>query len=334
MGRVVVVLLLSAASLAFVLYCSHLLLPTARLSVGQRRAEPLPQIETHAACVATLALQERHKCVREDWAAWNAKPATLALIEASGGLTPSMRAFMRTYESAEWSGSGIACGSGRGSHPLFAARTLCHLAYLLPLVLQVDLLIDFPCGDQQWAPLLRERAPGVKYLGVDVMPGLVQRNTERFSAPGRVEFLLGELDAPDVFAALRARSTLWAPGDRVAVLSRHVLEHNTEATAQAFFTNLWASNASYFIGTSVPVASNDPARGLGGYSSINFHVPPYNFNRGMLEWLETPVYSFDDVSTTMVEVWEVPRMVRQMPVSSDAHAIPAWAVEGGEAAKV
>ncbi len=171
-------------------------------------------------------------CARVDWAAWNAKPATLALIEAAGGTTPAMRTFMATYESAEWSNrNGTACGSGRGSHPLFAARTVCHLAWLLPHVLDVDLLIDFPSGDQQWAPLLRERAPGLKYLGVDVMPGLVQRNRELFAVPGRVEFQLGELDAPGVFAQLAARSAVWAPGDRVAVLTRHVLEHNTEATA-------------------------------------------------------------------------------------------------------
>lgn len=102
-----------------------------------------------------------------------------------------------------------------------------------------------------------------------------------------------------MFAQLLVRSAVWAPDDRVAVLTRHVLEHNTEATAHAFFTSLWASPASYFIGTSIPVPANDPARTVGGYSSINFHAPPYNFNRGLIEWLETPLYSENDFGETM-----------------------------------
>lgn len=106
----------------------------------------------------------------------------------------------------------------------FAGRTVCVLASAIPATLGATVLIDFPCGDQQWAPELRARMPGVKYIGVDAMPGLIQRNIETF--------LLAELDAPDVFADIKRRSGgLWADADTVVVLSRHVLEHKTQCTA-------------------------------------------------------------------------------------------------------
>jgi len=263
----------------------------------------------YRACLESIYAKGGNGCVQEDWRKWNAMPETAALIAEAGGETPTMRAFMNVYEAGAWGNEGGGCGSGRGSLPIFAARTICNLAALMPTLLKVDLLIDFPCGDQQWSPMLRALLPNLKYLGVDAMPGLVQRNRVVHSVPGRVEFLLGELDTPRVFDTLRARAPhMWAPGDVVAVLSRHVLEHNTQATTQAYFANLFASNATFFIGTQIATAVNDGSQILAGFAGINFHLPPYSFTRGLVEWMETPALAGADEGGTMIEVWEVSRM--------------------------
>jgi hypothetical protein len=280
--------------------------PASALAVGDGESgRGLP----YRACLEAVYDKGSGGCVPEDWRAWNDKPETKALIEEVGGLTPAMRAFMNVYEAGAWGNDASGCGSGRGSHPHFAARTICNLAALIPTLLQVDLLIDFPCGDQQWSPMLRALLPQMKYVGVDAMPGLVQRNRVVHGKPGRVEFLLGELDTPRVFDTLRARAPhMWAPGDVVAVLSRHVLEHNTQATTQAYFASLFASNATFFIGTQIAVQSNDGSQILGGAAGYNFHLPPFSFNRGLVEWMETPALAGADEGGTMIEVWEIARM--------------------------
>lgn len=128
------------------------------------------------------------------------------------------------------------CGSGTGSTRAFAARTVCTLSRVLP-DLGVTLVIDFPAGDQQWAPLLRERVPGLKYIGVDAMPGVVQRNIETFT-DAHTEFMLLEMGKPDVFTVIKQRSRLWGPEDKVAVISRHVFEHNTYDTTFRYLNSL------------------------------------------------------------------------------------------------
>jgi hypothetical protein len=290
--------------------------PQAR-AFALRAPAPLPR------CIASLLRDVRAEgfgCTAIDWREWNAKPATQALIARSGGLTPTMRAFMEVYEAQAWDSASTPllprrCGSGAGSHPAFAARTACLLATLLP-ALGVTLLVDFPSGDQQWAPLLRAQLPELKYLGVDAMPGVVQRSLELFGAPGRTEFQLAELGVPDVFATLRARSGVWGGGDTVAVLSRHVLEHNAAEVGVAFLRAVNSSGAVYFITTSFSQVANAPeAMILGGYTAVDIHRHPFSLRRGLLEWLETPEGVGNDAHSSgpFMELFEVAHMFPEAP---------------------
>jgi hypothetical protein len=140
-------------------------------------------------------------------------------IFSRAGLHNPLQAFMEVYETNVWQ-----CGSGIGSGLPYASRTLCLMSSILPHILNVDLFVDIPCGDQQWAPILREKMPQVKYLGLDVMPGLIQRNRELFSNE-KTEFMLAEMNAPGVFGKAKAKSRLWKDANVVAIHSRHVLEH-------------------------------------------------------------------------------------------------------------
>ena len=265
---------------------------------------PAVPFTSFAACLDEMREEHRKwQCptTGADWKAYNAKPATQAMIAAAGGETPTMRAFMNVYEAESW-----GCGSGHGSSIDLAARTICNLASMLPALLNVTLLVDFPCGDQQWAPLLRARLPRhIKYLGVDATPGVVQRNRELFAKPGQVEFLLAELASEGVFDKIRAGSALWQPGDRVAVLSRHVLEHNTYAVDAQYIRALRASGAEYYIGTSMMGVENvgGSANILGGAYGIDFHAPPWNWRRGLVTWSETAIEY--DAGGTLMEVWQV-----------------------------
>ena len=237
------------------------------------------------------------------WKELNDKPETKRLIEDAGGLTANMRAFMQVYEGNVW-----GYGSGGGSSLPFAARTICVLSQNLLTLLNITLLIDLPCGDQQWAPTLRAMTPGLKYIGVDAMPGLVQYNRERFGhgGPGEPEFWLADMAFDEgPFEFIRKKSKLWTPDDRVAVLTRHVFEHNTVDTTARYLSQLKKSGAKYLIGTTalaeVITVNHVDRLSAGGYIPLNMHAPPFNFPQGMLHWFETGQLA---EGTTCMEIWE------------------------------
>jgi hypothetical protein len=237
----------------------------------------------------------------EDWKFWNKKPETHAMIREYGEDNSTMLAFMDLYEKKGW-----GKGSGSGSAVQRAAKSITLLSKLLP-ALGVTLLIDFPCGDQQWAPHLRQALPGVKYLGADIMPGLIQRNQETYGS--RItEFVLMGLDKLEAFRMLRDKSKLWNYKDVVAVMTRHALEHNTFETSCAYLASLHQSGATYFIGTNafdVKLDLLDPK--TAGYIPINFYSKPFLFPRGIVSWHETSPLSdiFPEPGTTMMEIWDI-----------------------------
>lgn len=62
----------------------------------------------------------------------------------------------------------------------------------------------------------------------------------------------------------------------------------------------------YLIGTSAFNVESNPVPeklSTGGYVPLNFHLPPFNFRRGILEWMET--IPSEDVGTTMMSIWEI-----------------------------
>ena len=241
-----------------------------------------------------------------NWAIYNQQEETLELIEAAGGLTPNMRAFMEVYEKHVW-----GTGSGVGSALSFARGTICILSNCLGALLGVSLLIDMPCGDQQWAPTLRLLTPELKYIGVDGMPGVVQANRERFGhaeVNGNTEFFLMDMAGKDLFSRIRKQSKLWKPEDKVAVLSRHVFEHNTYESSFAYIAELHKSGATYLIGTTalvskVPSNPHPNEMVAGGYKAINFHAAPFNFPQGIMRWFETGQKADD--GTTEMEIWRI-----------------------------
>ncbi len=104
-----------------------------------------------------------------DWAAMNRKAATQLLIKEYGGATANMKMVMKLHEMHGW-----GRGFGESASVEHATKTICVLSGTLQSLFNVNLLIDIPCGDQQWAPTLREMTPGLKYIGVDLMPSMVR----------------------------------------------------------------------------------------------------------------------------------------------------------------
>jgi SAM-dependent methyltransferase len=127
------------------------------------------------------------------------------------------RVFGHIYEQDHWDG-----GSGIGSAPDATEPYREVLAEMLPST-DVRSVVDVGCGDWQLGSLVDWAS--VDYLGLDVVPAVVERNTSRFARP-RVRFQL--LDA-----------RLETPPAADLLLAKDVLQHWSNADVEAFLhTNL------------------------------------------------------------------------------------------------
>jgi len=110
---------------------------------------------------------------------------------ATGGQGHSYDAyFSQVYRYKVWSAQGdMGSDSGPGSN-LDKTNNMRQLIAELVLNGGVKRIVDVPCGDMNWMgtllPLLKEA--GVKYLGMDVVGDVVQRNQEKYGGEEGVEF--------------------------------------------------------------------------------------------------------------------------------------------------
>lgn len=236
-------------------------------------------------------------CPNPDWVMYNNKKETKELVKNFGDYTPHMINFMKIYENNLW-----GKGSGNGSSICFAAHSIIMLKVMLEL-LGVDILIDLPCGDQQWIYLLRDELPDLKYIGVDIVPGVIQYNIENFSKSGQIEFFLNDLETPEVFNLIKKKSKIWNENSIVAVLTRHTLEHNTLKVSYDYLNSLKKAPINFFIGTNQWNVEKNVDIMPGEYTPRNYYMEPYNLPRGIVSW---PEHEIDRIyGSTMLEIWDM-----------------------------
>lgn len=127
------------------------------------------------------------------------------------------RVFGHIYEQDHWDG-----GSGVGSAPDATEPYRSVLARMLPST-DIRSVVDVGCGDWQLGSLVDWSA--VDYLGLDVVPAVVDRNKARFAGPKvRFDLVDARLETP--------------PGADL-LLAKDVLQHWSNADVDAFLrTNL------------------------------------------------------------------------------------------------
>src|SRR5215471_6937937 len=94
-------------------------------------------------------------------------------------LSPLQDVFEAIYREDSWTN-----GSGPGSLP---KHTIEYRSFLSKFLIENDIrtMTDLGCGDWQSTRLMD--LSGVRYIGLDVVPSLIARNTETFGAPN-IEF--------------------------------------------------------------------------------------------------------------------------------------------------
>jgi SAM-dependent methyltransferase len=165
--------------------------------------------------------------------------------------------FTRIYRENEWGSA--ESPSGPGSTLARAADFRDDLVALLR-GLDTRVLLDVPCGDGNWIGPVADALPG--YVGVDVVPALVEAARARNAAPGR-SFVCADLTRDPLPAA-------------DVVLCRDCLVHFSFRDARAALANLRRGGAAWLVTTTFVDLPGNRDILTGGWRPLNLERPPFN----------------------------------------------------------
>jgi len=173
--------------------------------------------------------------------------------------------FRKIYREGRWTGGDTDTESLSGPGSTIAATST--LRRELPSVLTslgATSLLDIGCGDFNWMSAVDLPC---SYIGVDIVPEVIERNIEDYSRVDRVFFVLDavadELPSAD------------------AAICREVLFHLSLADAKALLRNLRATGARYLLATSDPSVRFNADIPTGAWRDVNLALKPYGLGQPM-----------------------------------------------------
>lgn len=222
--------------------------------VGQVERLPLPGPVCECKCKLKTEREEEASAVIQ----------TLETEERS-------KAFEKIFTTDFWGGG--ESRSGPGSRIDYTANVRKLIAHALKEY-HVGHVLDAPCGDVNWQPLI-EGFNSTRYTGYDIVPQIIQQNTERFRDWPNVEFARVDF----VNTPITVNPDL--------VLCRDGIQHNSLKDGVRGFCNLESSGAKYLVTN----WHTETGRGFlpdhdinfdiqfGGAYPINVFTHPFNFSR-------------------------------------------------------
>jgi hypothetical protein len=170
--------------------------------------------------------------------------------------------FQEIYLNNAWGSA--QSRSGQGSE----LQTTILLTQMLPAILKglgIRFFIDAPCGDFNWMRTVS--LPVEKYLGVDVVPELIQLNNVRYGNDRASFAVLDITKEPLPYSDL--------------IFSRDCLQHLDNASCVQALQNFRASGAKYLLTSSHHVEENADIT-PGGFRPLNLRRAPFNLPEPML----------------------------------------------------
>lgn len=178
--------------------------------------------------------------------------------------------FESIYHTAAW-----GVGSGKGSDPDYCAAYIQYINELLP---QFDTIIDIGVGDWRIGACLMTL--GKKYVGVDIVPALVQRLQQDYSAFPFVTFEEADVSRPK---ALRELLTNCVEGHTL-ILVKDVLQHWDDKEIKGFLdvlesdfegTLIAANNWRHFRSPQKPVNPRDVDGNRYHWAPVDLTLKPW-----------------------------------------------------------
>jgi SAM-dependent methyltransferase len=166
--------------------------------------------------------------------------------------------FQRIHDTNLW---GAASTSGLGSEIDATAVLRAELPGLFEK-LAVASLLDAPCGDAGW---INSADLGVRIIGVDIVPSLI----ERLQARAAAREIRGEYHLADITGDTLPRCE--------AILCRDCLVHLSFANIERAVANFRASGATWLIATTFPEWQTNGDCEDGDWRALNFERAPFNW---------------------------------------------------------
>ena len=184
------------------------------------------------------------------------------LIEAQGN---AKRFDSKVEVFARMMQAGLQAGHESRSGPGSSLFSTAVLRKELPRVIRefkVQLLLDAACGDFNWMRHVVNN-PLLEYIGIDVLPDLIQRNQEAFGAPIRefrtLDLIRDQLPKVDL------------------IVCRDCLVHLSFADVADAIRNFKRSQSRYLLTTSFPNHDKNQDIATGDWQPLNLQRYPFYF---------------------------------------------------------
>jgi 2-polyprenyl-3-methyl-5-hydroxy-6-metoxy-1,4-benzoquinol methylase len=178
--------------------------------------------------------------------------------ESFAGLNLAQR-FRRIHDTNLWGAEASASGLGSEMDATAVLRAE------LPLLFEkfgVTSLLDAPCGDAGW---INRADLGLHYVGVDIVPALIERLRAR-AAAGEIK---GEYHLADITCDPLPRCD--------AILCRDALVHLSFANIERAVANFRKSGATWLIATTFPEWQSNTDCEDGDWRALNFEQLPFGW---------------------------------------------------------
>lgn len=127
--------------------------------------------------------------------------------------------------------------------------------------LRVQTLLDAPCGDFNW--MKEADLPVRRYIGVDVVPAIIESNRRLYALPGR------EFRNANIVADPLPRAEL--------VFCRDALVHLSFSDALAAIANFRRSGSEFLLTTHFPGTERNHDIDTGAWRPLNLRAAPFRF---------------------------------------------------------
>lgn len=191
----------------------------------------------------------------------NTFPKTWELLKSFRRLVLNSRStttvFEGIYQNNNWGNDDSKSGPGSD-----LARTEVIRKFLPEFLTRINAqtLLDLPCGDLFWLKSLDLN--NINYIGGDVVPEIIEKNTHNFKNKNR-QFLV--LDV--------IKDTL---PDANVILCRDCFIHLPNSMIKQAIENIHNSKIEYLLTTTFTEITDNIDIEIGGFRAINLQIAPFN----------------------------------------------------------
>ncbi|ARV59320.1 hypothetical protein BZZ01_12405 [Nostocales cyanobacterium HT-58-2] len=179
--------------------------------------------------------------------------------QASTGMTFSLsNTFRHIYQKNHWCGPDSV--SGEGASRSQTQQLEAELPALLK-TLQVEVLLDLPCGDFSWMQFIN--LPISRYIGADILYELIVENHRQYGSQN-YQFITLDLTSESLPMA-------------DLLLCRDCFVHLSFADIHSAIDNIKSSQIPYLLTTTFPNCEENEDIVTGDWRLLNLEKPPFHF---------------------------------------------------------